>query len=120
METSPTDEPTKTDVKEVSTVDVGEAATRPTKVKDFTVLANLVQLFEHSIPKCDFKWYVVKTQTQYEIARVNLPYIKVDINTVTSVSVDKQLKFWLLTYLLMCYIPFQTFTFLRKLYNTNV
>jgi hypothetical protein len=71
METSPTDEPTKTDVKEVPTVDVGEAATRPTKVKDFTVLANLVQLFEHSIPKCDFKWYVVKTQTQCDITCVN-------------------------------------------------
>ena len=29
---------------------------RPRKVKDFTVLANLVELAQHCIPKCDQKW----------------------------------------------------------------
>ena len=29
---------------------------RPRKVKDFTVLANLVELASHCIPKCDAEW----------------------------------------------------------------
>jgi hypothetical protein len=44
-------ETTKTG-EEVSGLDLK----RPRKVKDFTVLANLVELAQHCIPKCDQKW----------------------------------------------------------------
>ena len=43
--------------KPTSTPDIVDTTImRPTKVKDFTVLANLVQLVEHSMPNCDPKW----------------------------------------------------------------